>query len=53
MLLGTIIGVPGLLAAMPLVIFLGRRGGRIPFFIGLGLAAAAVIGLTWFFVATG
>lgn len=50
-LIGGIIGLPGLIAGIPLVVFLARRGGRVPFFLGVGMAFAAAVALLWFFVA--
>lgn len=48
-LIGGMIGLPGLLAGIPLVVFLARRGGRVPFFLGLALAVFAFAALVWFF----
>ena len=48
-IIGGMIGVPALLAGIPLVIFLARRGGRVPFFLGLAFAVASMILLIWTF----
>lgn len=48
--IGVLIGVPGLLAAVPFVVFLARRGGKVPFFLGVGVVTAVVL---WFWLAFG
>ncbi|MFT3888669.1 MAG: hypothetical protein QM713_10980 [Arachnia sp.] len=46
-MLGLLIAVPGVAVAVPLVVFFARRGGRVPFFIGAGLAAAVGLVFVW------
>ncbi|MEA4945734.1 MAG: hypothetical protein VB080_15030 [Propionicimonas sp.] len=48
-LIGGMIGLPGLLAGIPLVVFLARRGGRVPFVLGVAVAVLGFAALVWFF----
>ncbi|MGC3955700.1 MAG: hypothetical protein QM804_15865 [Propionicimonas sp.] len=48
-LLGGFIALPGLISGIPLVVFLARRGGKVPFVLGLGLGIVAGTALVWFF----
>lgn len=48
-LIGGMIGLPGLLAGIPLAVFLARRGGRLPFFLGLVLGLIAGATVWWVF----
>lgn len=43
--IGGMIGTPGLLTALPFAVFLARRGGKVPFFLGLGVVAVAALWL--------
>lgn len=43
--IGALIGIPGLLTALPFAIFLARRGGKVPFFLGVGVVVAGALWL--------
>ncbi len=48
--IGALIGIPGFLATLPFATFLARHGGKVQFFLGVGVV---VVGALWLWLTLG